>query len=63
MSSPDRHYKVKAWSADDAFVQSEVALGIRGSQFPLWKIVGIQPFYLEPWEALRGEEIVARDAT
>lgn len=54
---------VKAWSADDAIVQVEVRLRIRGSMNPHWTISTIEPFSLGSMETLIGDEIHgSRDA-
>lgn len=52
-----RDLMIKAWTAEDAFVQTEILLGIRGKQMPAWSIAKIEPYHLNPGESLFGEII------
>lgn len=48
---------IKAWTAEDACVQAELELCIRGRQDPEWRIATVEPYYLNPGEVLIGDTI------
>ena len=52
-----RSYQISAWTAEDAYVQTAVLLGIRGAARPAWSIMSIEPYEPKPGEQIFGGRI------
>jgi hypothetical protein len=56
-SHSERQYLIPAWTAEDAFVQTEILLGLRGQQCPAYRIIYLAPYEPMPEEQIFGTRI------